>query len=388
MAVSPSFMQPLHDRLNESEILILNGQFLSSYHNACAILDDLIALTNVNIINQKSKYDKSKDNNNNNVGLLLYHRCVIQCVCESCIILCLQALYEMNSNDEQINSFIHKYYYNIYHMPYNVYIIYIQMYINKNNQYEYVVNNIIQYIHKHKNNNKIRSNLLYNNYDNSNSNKEDIDNIFEHIPYLPLSDQQYISLIELLILYGLCPLHKYNDAYKCIELTERHMSNNYKNDLIHKIDTLKQQYDTTLQQQQNDSIDKSPIKIKKSNNQQIDTVNNNNNSNSTSLSTTTRQQQLTQSERGLQLLHNILNYITIHKRYITMCVILITLLYAIAKHYTNSDDVIKQHRNSIINKLNQYPVFTIIKRELRNFVQLAFSNMLGQSVSQVFNSVQ
>ena len=364
---SPSYMLPLHERLNTCESLLLTGSFLSCYHTVCAILDDLIALTNPLTHKKLSP----------TTGLLLHHKCVVQCICQSCVITCIQCLYESNQLDYELINFIDKYYLESINMPYNVYIVYIQLFI-PHRKYDYICENIVQYIHARSAN---KSNTIQ--YNNSNSNNNTNPAAIRppiNIRYDVLNDTEYTALVEILIFNGLLPLHMYNDALKLNESSTQ-LNIFSKQQFNARIKSIQSDYNNDADESMNKQLQERTTQLQANKLKSAALINNNNSA--------IQSQQPTEPDnqhRLIMIIDYVYRFVSTNKIILLILFIVIQLCYRQYKLMCklNHNNTVKQIMS---NEDTKNSLYGIVKREMRNLFHLAFSNMVGQSISSAMNGL-
>lgn len=364
----PSWLQQFHDRLDSAEQTFLQGGFLSCYHQLCALLDDLLALTTrqTQTLGQESDAHASGHTKplvaaaagKTQAGAtasvsLVDHVCVVQCVCQATVTLALQCMYELKQVDELLAAFVQKYYDgSVLHMPYVVLTVYLQL-CSSMQMYDTVCKDSVAYL-KHY----------------SQASQQD-DDVTEHAQ---LTAKEYEKLVELLVFQGLLPLRLWKDAYQLVEQNQ-HLQPATAAAIKRRMQRMQKQ------QQSDDTVDKQVQRSKAPDSSSVKGVAA---PTSTALTTsqgsrtsTTMQQHSTRThstEQLVKLWKHIQMYAGRNRQLLLAGCLLLLVLYRFASS--------KRMLSSA-----KWPMLDMAQRELRNLAHLAFSNMLGASISQTLSAM-
>lgn len=359
----PSWLQQFHDRLDTAEQSFLQGQFLSSYHQLCALLDDLLALTTRQSQTLGQESDVHQSGHTKPLAVagktnptaadptsLVDHVCVVQCVCQATVTLALQCIYELKQVDELLPAFLQKYYdSSTLHMPYPVLMIYLQL-CSSVQRYDSVCKDSVAYLKHH-----------------SPANEHDSDT--------QLSSTEYSSLVELLVIQGLLPLNLYSDAYNLLEHNQ-HIQPKAAASIKRRMQRMEKQ------RQSSGSVDKQPSNTAALSERSAASAASSSASTAMTAPRTTSASSLTQghstrthpTQQLMKLWKQIQLYAGRNRQLLLAGCVLLLLLYRIA----SSQKLLSTTR---------WPMLDLVQRELRNLAHLAFSNMLGASISQTFSAM-
>lgn len=375
---------------------------------------------------------------------LVTHTCVIQCICYAAMTLAIQCIYELNTHDKQLHTLIDKYYIHVNYIPYSIFLIYIQLYISLK-QYDTVCTTIVSYIkaryHMDYSEMTTTSTHTHSNSDNSNgidsgSNSANryIRTYIQHNPNVPpLSSMEYETLIELLIFNGLIPLKLYGDAVKVVNSKRRSNGSakaavntnahgadsdgaSSSNDYAISHSKRKQwlQYIRSIEEEEHRREAKQKRqgellrataerrKLHQAHQHDVDTASPAAADSASSSSTSLQRQTSQLSQRSavaigirqqivstiqhtyrhtihelLKLYESIRMYIKNNRRALLYALIVMLVVYRL---YARSS-------LRLFGGVEKHPLLDMVQREIRNFMHLAFSNLLGQSVSQVFTQM-
>lgn len=362
----PIWLQQFHQRLDTAEESFLQGEFLSSYHVSLAVLDDLLTLTS------RTHTDNGGNAPVNAAVSLVSHVCVVQCICQAAVTLALQCMYELQQVDQLLPPLIHKYYQNnILHMPYTVFMVYLQL-LSSLQRWDSVCKGSVAYLKEHSQ--PVSSAAQ----DGSRTTQQ----------HTILTIDQYQKVIELLIFHGLLPLDLVSDASKLMEQNSK-IDDKFAASIKRRMQRWQRQRQRQASREKDNKQQREEGLLQESGErrQKSHPPPSSHHSSfpalplsdslppSTHTSNTQRHNALTHSTtRLLKLWKHVRMYVG-HNGHLLFAVCLVLLLLS------------RLSRGKHLLDSSRWPMLDMMQRELRNLAHLAFSNMLGASISQTFSAM-